>query len=104
MRLRGTRHSADWVGATPCVQPRVPRVRAAARWQGKRTLHGGRTSDRATVAHALHGPAFTQLRYANNSNYKNDEIITREVFVGKSVIDEFKRIVVDSEVSMGAAS
>ncbi|KAG1676075.1 hypothetical protein FOA52_014940 [Chlamydomonas sp. UWO 241] len=39
-----------------------------------------------------------RLRYANNSNYKNDEIITREVFVGKSVIDEFKRIVAESEV------
>lgn len=39
-----------------------------------------------------------QLRYANNSNYKNDEIITREVFVNKPVIDEFKRIVLESEV------
>jgi hypothetical protein len=40
----------------------------------------------------------TQLRYANNSNYKNDEIITREVFVNKAVIEEFKRIVLESEV------
>ena len=40
-----------------------------------------------------------QLRYANNSNYKNDEIITREVFLSPSVIEEFKKIVVDSEVS-----
>uniref|UniRef100_A0A7R9V4L0 Mago nashi n=1 Tax=Chlamydomonas euryale TaxID=1486919 RepID=A0A7R9V4L0_9CHLO len=39
-----------------------------------------------------------RLRYANNSNYKNDEIITREVFVGKNVINEFKRIVTESEI------
>ena len=42
----------------------------------------------------------TQLRYANNSNYKNDEIITREVFVSKTVIDEFKRIIVESDVGL----
>ncbi|PNW78863.1 hypothetical protein CHLRE_09g392692v5 [Chlamydomonas reinhardtii] len=39
-----------------------------------------------------------RLRYANNSNYKNDEIITREVYVGQSVIQELKRIVEDSEI------
>ena len=39
-----------------------------------------------------------QLRYANNSNYKNDEIITREVFVSKAVLEEFKRIIVESDV------
>mmetsp|Transcript_11182 Transcript_11182/g.24081 ORF Transcript_11182/g.24081 Transcript_11182/m.24081 type:complete len:149 (+) Transcript_11182:111-557(+) len=39
-----------------------------------------------------------RLRYANNSNYKNDEIITREVFISQSMIDEFKRIIVDSEI------
>ncbi|GAX78581.1 hypothetical protein CEUSTIGMA_g6020.t1 [Chlamydomonas eustigma] len=39
-----------------------------------------------------------RLRYANNSNYKNDEIITREVFVNKAIIDEFKRIIVESDV------
>eukprot|EP00798_Chlamydomonas_sp_ICE-L_P005066 gene5066-34861_t len=39
-----------------------------------------------------------RLRYANNSNYKNDEIITREVFLSPAVLEEFKRIVVDSEV------
>ena len=40
----------------------------------------------------------SHLRYANNSNYKNDEIITREVFVNKAIIDEFKRIVIESDV------
>ncbi|EFJ44155.1 mago nashi-like protein [Volvox carteri f. nagariensis] len=39
-----------------------------------------------------------RLRYANNSNYKNDEIITREVYVSQSVIAELKRIVEDSEI------
>ncbi|KAJ9520137.1 hypothetical protein QJQ45_030053, partial [Haematococcus lacustris] len=39
-----------------------------------------------------------QLRYANNSNYKNDDIITREVFVSQAILDEVKRIVQDSEV------
>lgn len=39
-----------------------------------------------------------RLRYANNSNYKNDEIITREVYVSQAVIQELKRIVEDSEI------
>jgi hypothetical protein len=38
------------------------------------------------------------MRYANNSNYKNDDMITREVFVSAAVLDEVKRIVEDSEV------
>ena len=40
-----------------------------------------------------------KLRYANNSNYKNDVMIRKEVYVGQSVIDEVKRIVTDSEVT-----
>uniref|UniRef100_A0AC34R399 Mago nashi n=1 Tax=Panagrolaimus sp. JU765 TaxID=591449 RepID=A0AC34R399_9BILA len=39
-----------------------------------------------------------KLRYANNSNYKNDTLIRKEVFLNKIVIDEFKRIVDDSEI------
>lgn len=38
------------------------------------------------------------LRYANNSQYKNDTIIAKEVFVGQPVIDELKRIIADSEI------
>lgn len=38
------------------------------------------------------------LRYANNSNYKNDTMIRKEVTVNKCVMDELKRIVVDSEI------
>eukprot|EP00630_Chrysocystis_fragilis_P000932 CAMPEP_0197389406 /NCGR_PEP_ID=MMETSP1165-20131217/1688_1 /TAXON_ID=284809 /ORGANISM="Chrysocystis fragilis, Strain CCMP3189" /LENGTH=154 /DNA_ID=CAMNT_0042914821 /DNA_START=24 /DNA_END=488 /DNA_ORIENTATION=- len=40
-----------------------------------------------------------KLRYANNSNYKNDSMIKKEVTVTKSVMDEVKRIVEDSEVT-----
>ncbi|KAJ3107011.1 Protein mago nashi 2 [Phlyctochytrium planicorne] len=42
-----------------------------------------------------------KLRYANNSNYKNDTMIKKEgkqVFVGPAVIKELKRIIEDSEV------
>ena len=41
----------------------------------------------------------TQLRYANNSNYKNDTMIRKEVYVSKTVVNELKRILEDSEVS-----
>lgn len=40
----------------------------------------------------------SQLRYANNSNYKNDTIIRKECFVGQAVLDELKRIIEESEV------
>ncbi|XP_028399509.1 protein mago nashi homolog [Dendronephthya gigantea] len=39
-----------------------------------------------------------KLRYANNSNYKNDTMIRKEAFVSKSVMDELKRIIEDSEI------
>merc|ERR1739842_200044 len=39
-----------------------------------------------------------RLRYANNSNYKNDTMIRKEAFVHKSVMDELRRIIEDSEV------
>ena len=39
-----------------------------------------------------------KLRYANNSNYKNDTIIRKEVYVSQAVRDELKRIVEDSEI------
>lgn len=44
--------------------------------------------------------SLVQMRYANNSNYKNDDIITRQVYVSKAVLEEFKRIVSDSEVRL----
>ena len=48
--------------------------------------------------------ALLQLRYANNSNYKNDTIIRKEVYVSPAVLAEVKRIVVDSEARALAAS
>ena len=39
-----------------------------------------------------------QLRYANNSNYKNDTMIRKEAFVSTAVLDELRRIIEDSEV------
>uniref|UniRef100_A0A6T7WRZ9 Mago nashi n=1 Tax=Pyramimonas obovata TaxID=1411642 RepID=A0A6T7WRZ9_9CHLO len=39
-----------------------------------------------------------KLRYANNSNYKNDSLIRKEAFISQAVLDELKRIIEDSEV------
>mmetsp|Transcript_38670 Transcript_38670/g.74155 ORF Transcript_38670/g.74155 Transcript_38670/m.74155 type:complete len:147 (+) Transcript_38670:201-641(+) len=39
-----------------------------------------------------------KLRYANNSNYKNDSLIRKEAFVTSSVMEELKRIIEDSEI------
>ncbi|KAK0407358.1 hypothetical protein QR680_019154 [Steinernema hermaphroditum] len=38
------------------------------------------------------------MRYANNSNYKNDTLIRKEAFVSRAVIEELRRIVKESEV------
>mmetsp|Transcript_18396 Transcript_18396/g.54663 ORF Transcript_18396/g.54663 Transcript_18396/m.54663 type:complete len:150 (-) Transcript_18396:30-479(-) len=40
-----------------------------------------------------------KLRYANNSNYKNDSMIRKEVTVSAAVLEELERIVADSEVT-----
>ena len=39
-----------------------------------------------------------KLRYANNSNYKKDIMIRKEAKVGPAVVEEFKKIIRDSEV------
>lgn len=39
-----------------------------------------------------------KLRYANNSNYKNDTMIRKEAYVHQSVMEELKRIINDSEI------
>jgi protein mago nashi len=39
-----------------------------------------------------------QLRYANNSQYKNDTMIRKEVFCSSIVIEELKRIINDAEI------
>merc|ERR1711936_752189 len=37
-----------------------------------------------------------KLRYANNSNYKNDTMIRKEAYVHKAVMDELRRVVDDA--------
>ncbi|KAL5713052.1 Protein mago nashi 2 [Ranunculus cassubicifolius] len=39
-----------------------------------------------------------KLSYANNSNYKHDSLIRKEFFLSPSVLNEFKRIINDSEI------
>ncbi|CAD7955098.1 unnamed protein product [Amoebophrya sp. A120] len=39
-----------------------------------------------------------RLRYANNSNYKNDTMIRKEAHVTKAVIETLLKIVVDSDI------
>jgi protein mago nashi len=38
------------------------------------------------------------MRYANNSHYKKEEIIRKQVYLNIPVIDEFKRIIDESEI------
>lgn len=38
------------------------------------------------------------MRYANNSNYKDDYLIRKEVYVNDIVLNELKRIVEDSHI------
>jgi protein mago nashi len=40
-----------------------------------------------------------KLHYANNSNYKNDTMIRKEVFVSPSILREARRIIQESDVS-----
>ena len=40
-----------------------------------------------------------ELRYANNSNYKNDTMIRKEAYVHQAVMDELRRVIEDSEVA-----
>ena len=40
-----------------------------------------------------------KLRYANNSNYKNDSMIRKEVTVSDAVLDAIERIITDAEIT-----
>uniref|UniRef100_A0A8I3WYP1 Protein mago nashi homolog 2 n=1 Tax=Callithrix jacchus TaxID=9483 RepID=A0A8I3WYP1_CALJA len=40
-----------------------------------------------------------KLRCAKNSNYKNDVMIRKEAYVHKSVMEQLKRIIDDSEIT-----
>eukprot|EP00920_Eleutheroschizon_duboscqi_P025214 GHVT01062244.1.p1 GENE.GHVT01062244.1~~GHVT01062244.1.p1 ORF type:complete len:178 (-),score=24.55 GHVT01062244.1:64-597(-) len=39
-----------------------------------------------------------RLRYANNSNYKSDQMIRKEAYVSHSVMDELKRVISESDI------
>ncbi|XP_952896.1 (Mago nashi homologue) sex determination protein, putative [Theileria annulata] len=39
-----------------------------------------------------------RLRYANNSNYKRDTMIKKEVYLLREVVEEMKRIIVESDI------
>eukprot|EP00918_Siedleckia_nematoides_P055075 GHVU01120140.1.p1 GENE.GHVU01120140.1~~GHVU01120140.1.p1 ORF type:complete len:158 (+),score=16.20 GHVU01120140.1:76-549(+) len=39
-----------------------------------------------------------RLRYANNSNYKNDTMIRKEAYVSKAVMEELRRVIQDSDI------
>lgn len=39
-----------------------------------------------------------KLRYANNSNYKNDTMIRKETYVHHSVLEELKHIILDADI------
>ncbi|CDO57545.1 Conserved hypothetical protein. Putative Mago nashi domain protein [Geotrichum candidum] len=38
------------------------------------------------------------LRYANNSNYKNDNLIRKEATISPTVVEEIRRIITESEI------
>mmetsp|Transcript_11401 Transcript_11401/g.15792 ORF Transcript_11401/g.15792 Transcript_11401/m.15792 type:complete len:156 (-) Transcript_11401:362-829(-) len=40
-----------------------------------------------------------KLRYANNSNYKHDTMIRKEVYVSPAVVEEARRIIKESEIT-----
>ena len=40
-----------------------------------------------------------KLQYANNSNYKHDSLIRKEVFVSPAVVEEVKRIILESNIT-----
>ena len=40
-----------------------------------------------------------KLRYANNSNYKDDSMIRKEVCVSPAVVEEVKRIILESQIT-----
>jgi len=44
-----------------------------------------------------------KLRYANNSHYKKENIIRKEVYVTDAVLDELRKIIEDSEIVKSVA-
>uniref|UniRef100_A0A803JSZ6 Mago homolog, exon junction complex subunit n=1 Tax=Xenopus tropicalis TaxID=8364 RepID=A0A803JSZ6_XENTR len=62
-------------------------------------VQGTAGSARPSVLLCVRGDWSRKLRYANNSNYKNDVMIRKEAYVHKSVMEELKRIIDDSEIT-----
>ncbi|KAI0259518.1 mago nashi [Gloeopeniophorella convolvens] len=58
------------------------------------TGHSGKHGHEFLEFEYSHG----RLRYANNSNYRNDSLIRKEMWVGPLVVKELKRIVEQSEI------
>ena len=40
-----------------------------------------------------------RLRYSNNSNYKRDKMIRKEIYLSPSVVEEVKRIIEDCQIT-----
>ncbi|KAF4565560.1 hypothetical protein EYR40_002371 [Pleurotus pulmonarius] len=59
------------------------------------TGHSGKHGHEFLEFEYSHG----RLRYANNSNYRNDSLIRKEMWVGPLVVKELKRIVESSEIT-----
>ena len=79
-----------------CRSGRCPAWACACRRGGRRRCSAPPAAAAADQLALL--CASLQLRYANNSNYKNDTMIRKEAFVSQAVLDELKRIIEDSEV------
>ena len=82
------------------VRPRIAQLSSAV----LACLQRGRASDALSewLTPALASRVRAQLRYANNSNYKHDTMIRKEVYVTPEVLAEVKRIIQSSEVREGA--
>ncbi|KAF8193777.1 Mago nashi protein [Pholiota molesta] len=59
------------------------------------TGHSGKHGHEFLEFEYSHG----RLRYANNSNYRNDSLIRKEMWIGPLVVKELKRIVEASEIT-----
>ena len=62
------------------------------------------SSHAAVLNSSITAAVALQMRYRNNSNYKNDTEIRKKAYVSQAVLDELKRIIEDAEVSTAAAS
>ncbi|KAL9709030.1 hypothetical protein Ac2012v2_007846 [Leucoagaricus gongylophorus] len=59
------------------------------------TGHSGKHGHEFLEFEYSHG----RLRYANNSNYRNDSLIRKEMWIASLVVKELKRIIESSEIT-----